>query len=440
MIEPSSTASLDRMKGLGWSAILLLAVVQFTAHVDRAIPSVLAPMIKAQFGLTDTQIGALQGPAFSTLYALGLLAAGHLIAGRNPYRVAALCVVVWTAGGVLFALATDYGSMVAGRMLLGLGQAAFAPAALMLLTVGSDSGHRARALSTFTTGSATGSSAALLVGGAVLAVMAGQTLFGLDPWRTASLALMVPNLILATLLWRSASRAQPVILEDRPGLGAALRLIGRERGTLVPIMAAGVGCILAVQAAGAWGISILHRGFDLTPATAALAAGVGVLIAAPIGHLGGGWTLGSVIGQRVGAGRLMAAGMALAALAALGIAVSGSATMAVVGLAGLKAGCGFAAVIVLIEIQAQTEPRLRPQVGAIFLALISLVGVGLGPLITGVISDHGLSGPTGLAWSLTIVTGGSAALVIALGLTFADRWRRRAGSGVDRAEATDAGI
>lgn len=431
MTAGSPTSPPGAFHALGWSAILLLAAVQVTAYVDRALPSVLAPLIKAQFGLSDIQIGALQGPAFSTLYAVGLLAAGHLIAGRNPYRVAALCVVAWTAGGVLFALASDYPAMVMGRVLLGLGQAAFAPAALMLLTAERDPGRRARALSTFTTGSAIGGSAALLVGGAALAAMAGQIVLGLEPWRTSSLILMVPNLILAVLLWRAGQGMTRASRDDRPGLGEAFRQIGRQRATLVPIMAAGVFCVLAVQAANAWGSSILHRGFDLTPAVAAMAAGVGVLIAAPLGHLGGGWTLGSRLGQRVGAGPLMAAGMALAALAALGLAASGTVADAVVGLAGVKVGCGFAAVVVLIEIQSLTEPRLRPQVGAVFLALISLVGVGLGPLMTGAISDYGLPGRTGLAWSLAIVTAAAAIVVISLGLIFAGRWRQRAESGVD---------
>ncbi len=431
MIPGSSPSPPGPLRGLGWSAILLLAVVQFAAFVDRALPSVLAPVLKGQFGLSDTQIGALQGPAFSTLYALALLAAGHFIAGRNPYRVAALCVAAWTAGGVLFVLAPDYPAMVLGRVLLGLGQAAFAPAALMLLTAEKDPGRRARGISTFTTGSAIGGSAALLIGGAALAAMAGQVVMGLEPWRTSSLIVMGPNVILAALLWRASRGAAPAMAGERAGLGEAFRLIGQRRGTLIPIMAAGVFCIMAVQAAGAWGSSILHRGFDLTPAAAAMAAGAGVLIAAPLGHLGGGWTLGSAFGQRVGAGPLMAAGMIMAALAAVGLAASGSATAAVVGLAGVKAGCGFAAVIVLVEIQSLTEPRLRPQVGAVFLALISLVGVGLGPLLTGLISDHGLPGRTGLAWSLALMTTAAAVVVVALGLLFAGRWRRSAVSGVD---------
>ena len=45
----------------------------------------MAPLIKTQFGLDDTRIGLLQGPAFSTLYALGLLAAAPEPGGARPH-------------------------------------------------------------------------------------------------------------------------------------------------------------------------------------------------------------------------------------------------------------------------------------------------------------------------------------------------------------------
>lgn len=388
------------------------------------MPAVVAPLIKSQFHLSDTQIGALLGPAFSTLYAAGLLVAGHLIAGRNPYRVAALCTVAWTVGGVVFALATSYAGLVAGRVALGLGQAAFAPAALMLLSCQGDRERRSRSLSTFTTGSAVGRSAALLIGGGALAMMAGQGLNGLEPWQTASLALVAPNLILIALLWRASLNVVPPTGDPRQGMGAAFRLIRGHANGLAGVMAAGAFAVLAVQAAGAWAASILNRGFDLAPADAALAAGVVVLVFAPVGHLGAGWMLGSGRGRRLGAGLMMIAGMAVAVTGGLILAMADTTAAALVGLAALTAGAGAAAVVSLIEVQSLTEMGLRAQVGAIFLALISFVGVGMGPLLTGMVSDLGVSGAGGLAWSLAAVTAAAAAGVTVLAVVFGERWRQ----------------
>lgn len=439
-ISALPTSSPGRSHALTWSAILLLAAAQFAAFVDRAAPAVMAPLIKARFGFSDTQIGALQGPAFSVLYACGLLLAGHMIAGRNPWRVAALCVGVWTIGGAVFALAPNYAGMVAGRILLGLGQAAFAPAALMLLTAQAGAGRRSRSLATFTTGSAIGGSGAMLIGGAALAAVAGQTLAGLEPWRAASLVLVAPNLILIVLLLAAGRSALPARTGPRAGLGETFRLIGRQRGTLVPLMAAGAVSVLAVQAVGVWGASILNRSFDLTAADAALAAGTALLIAGPAGHLGAGWSLGSRQGRGAGAGRLMAAGMVVAALAAAGLAASGTAAWAVAALTVAKIGCGFAAVVVLIELQTVIGPDLRPQVLTVYLALASFVGVGMGPLLTGVISDQGPAGPATLSWALAGVTAAAAFVVVGLGLTFSGRWRQLGLLSAERASAGETAV
>ncbi|MFA4892714.1 MFS transporter [Brevundimonas sp.] len=422
----SQIPSPDRLAPLAWSAILILAAAHFAAFVDRSLPSVVAPLIKAQFGLDDTRIGLLQGPAFSTLYALGLLVAGHFIAGRNPYRVAAGCMIVWTAGGVLFALAPDYPSMLAARVALGLGQAAFVPAALMLLTGQGDHGRRARALSTFTTGSATGRSAALLLGGAALAMVAGRSLAGLEPWRAASLMLVLPNLVLIALLVWKARGHEVIGREPRQGLGDAFRLLRTRWRVFAPLLIIGAGAVMVIQATAAWSPSILNRGLGLSPAHAALVAGGVALTFAPVGHLGGGWTLGSAFGRRLGAGPPLAAGMALALAGVLVLAAARVLPAAAAGLAALTIGGGFAAVIALVEVQALTEPRLRPQVGAVYLAFVSLVGVGLGPLLTGVVSDHGATGPGGLAVALAVVVGAAAVVVAGVALTFAGPWRRAA--------------
>lgn len=423
----SQAPSPDRLAPLAWSSILLLAVAQFAAYVDRGLPAVVAPLIKAQFGLTDTQIGLMQGPAFSTLYAAGLLIAGHFVAGRDPWRLAAGCLTVWTGGAVLFALAPDYPGMVAARVLMGLGQAAFAPAALMLITAQEDPGRRARSLSTFTTGSASGRSAALLLGGAALAMVGGRSIAGLEPWRAASLALVVPNLMLIAVFAWASRRHRISSREPGQSIGGALVLIRNRWRLFVPILIVGAGSVLLIQAGGAWSASILNRSFGLSAPHAALLAGAVALSFAPVGHLGGGWTLGSGLGRRIGAGPLLAGGMVLAAVGALLLAASSLLVGAAIGLAALTVGGGFAAVLALIEIQAVTETRLRPQVGAVFLAFVSLIGVGFGPLLTGIVSDRGAAGPDTLGWALMSVVGVTAIVVAGVALIFTGPWRRSSG-------------
>ena len=60
------------------SLLGLLAFGHCMAFIDRYLPAVAAPLLRAEFGLSDTQMGLLNGPAFVVLYVVGVLASWPL--------------------------------------------------------------------------------------------------------------------------------------------------------------------------------------------------------------------------------------------------------------------------------------------------------------------------------------------------------------------------
>lgn len=407
---------------VGLGTVLLLASVQFAAFVDRAVPSVVAGALKGEFGLTDRQIGALQGPAFALTYAAAMLAAGHWGRRIEPFRLMALCVAVWTVGGVAFALASSYEVLMAARMVLGVGQAAFAPTALMILGSSSVGMGRARAVSMFTSGSAAGRSGSFFLVGAILLLVAGQTVAGLSPWRSASLIPVLLNLgLIAGLLWKARGRrmfsAEPTL-----GLRTAVRWLGGDGRVVFGLMGASAGCVLSIQATGAWMPSILARAHELSSGHAAIAIGVVVLVAAPAGHLTAGWLLGLERLKAWGPAPVMAGALAASVLAALGLMAASWLPMTLACLSLLVASSGMAGAAALIGLQPLTPDSIRGGVNAIFLATVSVVGVGLGPWVTGMVSDQNVDARFGLTTSLACVVMVVAAAVIPLALWQGRRW------------------
>lgn len=409
---PATRASEGGVR-LPWGSALLLAATHFAAFVDRALPAATAPLIKAEMGLSDAAIGGLQGPAFVALYVVGLLLAGHLVSRADPWKVAAACIGCWTLGGVLFALSPAFEGMVAGRILLGAGQAAFAPAALMILGGQSLAWRRSRMLSMFTTGSATGRSGAMLLGGALLAGFGGAALWGLSSWRWVCLLLMVPNLLLLVALVGAGRSAPAPPAAPGGGLLRALGAVRRQPAAFLGVAACGAGAVLLVQAAGAWAPSILNRAQGLSPAQAAMAFGAVILVFAPIGHLSAGWLLGR---RRLGPATILAVGVLAAAASAWGLALAPGHAAAMAFLCALTAAGGLAAATTLITLQEMTEPPVKPAMGALFLTLTSLAGVGGGPWITGLVSDAltGDGGALGLALALTVTPVAVAVAGVAL--------------------------
>jgi MFS family permease len=414
----------DQYPQLGVSGVALLATGHFMAFVDRAVPSVYAPALKAEFNLTDTQLGALQGPAFVALYVAATLLASHRGHRLRPAPLLAGAAALWAIATAALAFAPSYGALLAARLIPGFAQAAFAPAALALIVAAAPPERLSRWVSMFTSGSSMGRSGALLAGGLALGAFSSGALhaFGHAPWRAAVILLTLPSLLLAALLAWRLRRLQPADA-GAPGLGAALaRIAARPAGLGLHFLASGA-VILVVQAAGAWAPSIINRACGLTPAASALLAGAVVLVAAPGGHLAAGWLMDRRLRAGGGPAAVLAGGLALAVLGAGLLARAGEPAMAVAALVLITAGGGGAALAALAGLQPLSPPALRPPMNGLYLAFVTVAGLGFGPLLTGVVSDRLFAGPHGLAAALAVVSALAAALAILAAVLGAGPWR-----------------
>lgn len=404
---------------------LMLAAVHFLAYADRAVAAAFAPDIKLAFGLDDASIGALQGAPLFISYLLATLWAGRrLTRPLRPGRYIGLCLLLWTAAGAVFALAPDFPTLVGARLVFGLGQAAFAPVAVMLLA-GAAPVRGVQPIAVFTAGSSTGRSGGLLLGGALM-LLAGAAGLGavLAPWRAAALALLLPNLLLAAVFLRW--RAAPVAESARPGLMATLAWFRRWPATAGLYGAAACGVIVIVQSLGAWAPSILGRQFAVTTAEAGLLTGLAVLIGAPLGHLAAGRVAAGARFAARGPGSGLAAAALTAIAAALGLLVAPGLPAALAWITLLAAAGGFGAAAVLMGLQPLVPPSLHRGANSLFFVLITLVGTAGGPLVTGAVSD--LLDPAGdrLTLSLAVVVASAGTVVALAALTGAAGWRRLA--------------
>ncbi|CAN5380315.1 hypothetical protein BH10PSE2_BH10PSE2_17900 [soil metagenome] len=406
---------------------LILALAQFAANADKAVVSVFAPDLRAAFALSDTQIGSLQGGPFVIGYLLAVLWAGTRAALPASGRYVAGCVLLWTLGAAVFATAGGYEMLLFGRLILACGQAAFIPVAVAILTGQAGDNGPAQGLSAFTASSAVGRSGGLLLGGLLLAgaTAVETTAIGLPalaPWRIAALAMLVPNLVLATVLLASpvVTERKPVTRDTPAGLRPALE---RLFGSLRPLawLVAGAGVIVVVQSCATWGPSILHRAHGLTTAQAAGLIGGVTLVAAPLGHLAAGRAMTQGQPAAGHPALLLAGAMLMAVAAALVLATSPGLVLTIVALGALIATSGFGAALVLIAYQPLFEPRLRRAANSLFFASVTVVGSALGPAVTGLISDRSAPDGSHLAQALALVTVVAGSLVLLMALILARR-------------------
>jgi MFS family permease len=411
----------------GWTTggpLGLLALTHFLMQADRNLPALVLPLLQRRFLLSDTALGLLQGPAFVLFFVGSTLVAGQVVDRLPRLKLLAASVVLWTLASAGFGLARTWEQLVLCRLALGLFQALVQPAGVSLIVARTPAPDVGRSISVFTTGSALGRGGAMLLGGALLAWSASPlvraTFPGLEAWRVLFFLSALPNLLVACGLLladgRETARTERAPTRPASGLSALGQMRGRSAAFGLHLLGAGFVIVL-IQAASAWMPTLLQRELALSPARSGVVAGLIVLVGAPLGHLGG--------GALTDLCRRSGRPPALVLAAAMVLCVVGAGLLCVTPtLAGIAAGFflltvfgGLAAVVFL----AMYQPMLTTAHGAsnaVFFAAVTLIGVGLGPPVIGVLSDR-VFGPDQLGKALFCTT--LAAGLLASLLAWANR-------------------
>jgi predicted MFS family arabinose efflux permease len=111
-----------------WYALILVAATQAISLLDRNILAILAPSIKADLGIGDSEMGLLYGTVFAFFYALFSLPLGRLADGWLRTRLLAITIFFWSIATGLAAFAGGFSLLALSRLGVGIGEAAAQPA------------------------------------------------------------------------------------------------------------------------------------------------------------------------------------------------------------------------------------------------------------------------------------------------------------------------
>lgn len=389
----------------------LLALIYSLNYLDRQIVVILQEPIKADFGLADWQLGMITGGAFGLFYtSMGIPIAQRIDRGVNRIRLIAIFTAVWSLMTALCGVTRNFGQFFIARMGVGLAEAGFAPAAHSLLSDMYSARERPQAMGIFAIGVPVGIMAGLSIGG-IIAQMAG--------WRTALLVAGIPGLFAALLLpilardpVRGAMEepgpaADPAALPPQ-GFLAGARLLMRRRAFVHVVL--GTAATAFVQAGvGAWMPSFLIRVHGMSLSQAGLSFGILSGVCGLIGTIAGGWQATRMADRGLHAmlwipmlGLLLTIPLYVIAL----LAGSGQAALALLILPMLLSPLWTAPSIALV--QSLSPVAMRARASALYIVASNLIGVSMGPLVLGVLSDlfaalHGGDAVRGLREALIVV-------------------------------------
>ena len=187
----------------GWITVAFLTIAYLFSFIDRWILGLLIEPIKADLGLTDTQIGLLLGPAFAIFYATMGLPLGWLADRRNRVRIVAVGIGLWSLATAASGLAKSFIHLFIARMSIGIGEATLSPCAMSIISDSFPREKRSRPIAVYTTALSLGAGLASLLGAAVLtwAKTGGDITFpllgALAPWQATFIVVGLPGLLLA---------------------------------------------------------------------------------------------------------------------------------------------------------------------------------------------------------------------------------------------------
>jgi len=109
-MQPGEPRAESPLTGYVWYVIVLLTVVNLVNYMDRMALAVLAPLIKKELALTDTQLGLLVGFAFAVFYAICGIPLARWADRGTRRNIIALAVATWSVMTALWAPHTISGS------------------------------------------------------------------------------------------------------------------------------------------------------------------------------------------------------------------------------------------------------------------------------------------------------------------------------------------
>ena len=378
--------------------LALLAVLSAFNQLDRQLTAILLEPIRREFALSDVELGFLSGLAFALLYALLSLPAAAWAVRFNRRNLVAASALVWGAMTMFSGLAQSFVQLLAGRIGIGAGEAGAMPASHAMISDVYRAHERATTMAVWASGASIGIFLAFLLGGAV-----GQ-LFG---WRAAFVACgagtMLAGLVLRFTVAEPARASDPRAVPSGRLVRATLALMWRDRVLRHTTAGATVTAIVSYGAI-AWMPSFLLRAHQLELASAglylALVIGLGGGI---VGVLGG--RLSDLLRARDVRWSLWCVALALLAVKPLALvfylAADTRLALAAFLLPGVIAGVYVGPALAVLH--NRVPATLRPTASALFLIFVNLIGLGLGPLCIGAMSQYLFSGTHALGYALAVM-------------------------------------
>jgi MFS family permease len=416
--DTPAPAPIEPLKGGYRSyAMALLMLIYVVNFLDRQVVNILAEPIKKDLGLADWQLGMLTGLAFAGVYTVLGIPVARLAERANRPLIIGVAVAIWSAFTALCGFAQNFAQLLLARFGVGVGEAGATPPSHSLIIDYVPPDKRSSALAFYGMGGPLGGLMGMALGGVI------ADAYG---WRTAFLVAGAPGVLFALL-------AAFTLKEPRKGIakpagtpaaasatiGATVKLLMSKRSYRCLVAAMSMSVIISYAFAPFFASFYLRNHADAVADAAATfnLQSIGFL-GISIGLLAGvfgtaGMFIGGQLADRLAAkdhrrymyGAAIAAVLGVIAFVAAMFVESVWLSLALFGVNFFFASSWYGPAYTASFTVAPAH--MRATNSAIILFISNMIGLGLGPVVVGLVSDvfaASLGPAEGVKWSLTVLS------------------------------------
>lgn len=416
-IDGSKASIREVTDGYRRYAVGLLFFVYVFNFIDRQIVTILAEPIKQDLQIADWQLGLMTGTAFAIFYCTLGIPIARLAERRNRPWIIGLSLAAWSGFTALCGLAQNFWQLVLARIGVGVGEAGCTPPAHSLIADYTPREQRASAMAFYSMGNPVGALIGVVTGGLI------ADAFG---WRVAFLLVGLPGIALAVVvvltlveprLKRAVAVAREAAQAPQTSFADVMRVLRGKRTFWY--MAFGVSIVAFIGYGHApFGASFFLRvhGEEIGALAAQFGLGpigfVGLSLGLILGVSAGlGVFLGGIIADRYGA-RDLRAYMGIPGIAVLASVPIYTIALLMPTFLPILPILALNSILVSLwqgpvyaTVQNIAPVHMRATAASVFLFIANLIGLGLGPLAVGAVSDilagpFGMGSAEGVRWAL----------------------------------------
>lgn len=384
-MPPDQATRINYSQGYRQYVLGILLVVYIFNFIDRQILAILLEPIRKDLHLTDTQLGFLSGVAFAIFYATMGIPIARLADRSSRVNVIAWSLAAWSIMTALCGLALNFWQLMLGRIGVAVGEAGASPASHSLISDYFAPETRASAMGIYAMGVPIGT---------LIGLLAGGWLVHFFDWRTAFIVVGLPGVLIGVLVRMTVQEpprgnSERVMRKQAPTpLKDAIIYLWARRSFTHVVLAVAFHAFVS-YGYNAWLPAFFARSYQMSSAEIGswLAPLIGIF--AGLGTFSGGY-ISDYFAKRDRRWHVWVPGITLAISVPffiMAFLVDDKYTTLALLIVPLYFNYVYIGPTFAV-VQGLAEVRMRAIASAILLFVISLIGLGLGPFLVGVLSDY----------------------------------------------------